>query len=111
MADEGERKGGLSSLWDNLTKGAQNALELARVGRLSPEVHAPYTVERRERVYKLRHYESNRAVSGLKMPLLLVPPLMVTAEVYDIDPEISTVTMLANSGVDVWVIDFGTPEN
>jgi putative long chain acyl-CoA synthase len=110
MAEHEERKGGLSSFWENLTKGAQNALELARVGRLSPEVHAPYTVVRRERVFKLRHYEGSGTPS-IKMPLLLVPPLMVTAEVYDIDPEISTVTMLANAGVDVWVIDFGIPEN
>ncbi len=110
MADEVERKGGLSSLWENLTKGAQNALELARVGRLSPEVHTPYTVVRRERVYKLRHYERNKAVAALDMPLLLVPPLMVTAEVYDIDPDISTVTMLTNAGVDVWLVDFGRPE-
>lgn len=110
MADEAERKSGLSSLWENLTKGAQNALELARVGRLSPEVHTPYTIVRRERVYKLRHYEPSKAVPKLDLPLLLVPPLMVTAEVYDIDPDISTVTMLGNAGVDVWVVDFGSPE-
>ena len=35
----------------------------------------------------------------------------VTAEVYDIDPEISTVTMLANAGVDTWMVDYGAPEN
>src|SRR6185436_17921231 len=106
----GEKRGGFGWFLENLTKGAQNALELARVGRLSPEVHAPYTVVRRERVYKLRHYERNKAAPSLDSPLLLIPPLMVTAEVYDIDPEISTVTMLANAGVDVWLVDFGTPE-
>ena len=51
MTDDAERGGRLGSLWTNLTKGAQNALEIARVGRLSPEVHAPYTVVRRERNY------------------------------------------------------------
>ncbi|MFT3921619.1 MAG: AMP-binding protein [Myxococcales bacterium] len=114
MGDEGERKSGLSSLWENLTKGAQNALELARVGRLSPEVHAPYTVARHERVFKLRRYERKSTAPKVSpevdLPLLLVPPLMVTAEVYDIDPEISTVTMLAEAGVDVWMVDFGIPE-
>ena len=110
MANGGERKGGLGSLWENLAKGAQNALELARVGRLSPEVHTPYTVVRRERVFRLRRYERNRSVPALDVPLLLVPPLMVAAEIYDIDPEISTVTMLGNSGVDVWMVDFGIPE-
>jgi putative long chain acyl-CoA synthase len=110
MTDGTERKRGWGSLWENLTKGAQNALELARVGRLSPEVHAPYTVVHRERMFKLRHYERNKSVPPIETPLLLVPPLMLTPEVYDMDPEISTVTMLTNAGVDTWVIDFGIPE-
>ncbi len=110
MTDDGERGGRLASLWDNLTKGAQNALEIARVGRLSPEVHAPFTVVRRERMYKLRHYGTSGATKTLEMPLLLVPPLMVTPEVYDIDPPISAVRMLEAQGLDVWVIDFGIPE-
>ncbi|MDB4990203.1 MAG: Polyhydroxyalkanoic acid synthase, partial [Myxococcaceae bacterium] len=99
-----------ASLWQNLTKGAQNALEIARVGRLSPEVHAPYTVVRRERIYKLRHYAKQDTAIKLDTALLLVPPLMVTPEVYDIDPPISAIRMLENQGVDVWVVDFGIPE-
>jgi putative long chain acyl-CoA synthase len=98
------------SLWQNLTQGAQNALEIARVGRLSPEVHAPYTVVRRERIYKLRHYNQRDCAIPLDTPLLLVPPLMVTPEVYDIDPPISAIRLLENHGVDVWVVDFGIPE-
>ncbi|HEY0991276.1 MAG TPA: alpha/beta fold hydrolase, partial [Kofleriaceae bacterium] len=43
-------------------------------------------------------------------PLLLVPPLMVTAEVYDISPDVSAVAFLQRAGVDVWVADFGVPE-
>lgn len=108
--DDGEPKGGLKGLWHNLTKGAQNALEIARVGRLSPEVHAPYTVVRTERVYKLRHYERSTTAQVLDAPVLLVPPLMLTAEIYDMDPSTSTVSVLAASGVDTWLIDFGTPE-
>jgi putative long chain acyl-CoA synthase len=110
MTDDGERGGRLASLWDNLTKGAQNALEIARVGRLSPEVHAPYTVVRRERMYKLRRYRTTGADKTLDFPLLLIPPLMVTPEIYDIDPPISAVRMLEAEGLDVWVVDFGIPE-
>ncbi len=101
---------GLSWIWENLTKGAQNALEIARVGRLSPEQHVPYTVVRRERVYKLRHYPRNPAVPAVDAPILLVPPLMVTAEIYDMDPTSSTVTQLTQAGVDTWIVDFGSPE-
>jgi putative long chain acyl-CoA synthase len=110
MSDDAERGGQLGSLWHNLTKGAQNALEIARVGRLSPEVHAPYTVVRRERNYKLRHYAKQPGGIPLDAPLLLVPPLMVTPEVYDIDPPISAIRLLEEAGVDVWVVDFGIPE-
>jgi len=111
MTDDAEHGGRLRSFWQNLTKGAQNALEIARVGRLSPEVHTPYRVVRRERVYKLRHYEPSPSASASPgAPLLLVPPLMVTAEIYDIDPAISAVKLLVHEGVDVWVVDFGIPE-
>jgi putative long chain acyl-CoA synthase len=110
MADEHDNAGALSRVLENLAKGAQNALEIARVGRLSPELHLPYTVVRRERVYKLRHYPRNPSVPAVDAPLLLVPPLMVTAEVYDMDPSTSTVTQLTQAGVDTWVVDFGSPE-
>ncbi len=35
---------------------------------------------------------------------------MVTAEVYDVAPDLSAVTALAAGGVDPWVVDFGAPE-
>ncbi len=114
MADDdqqdAQQPAGLSWLWENIAKGAQNALEIARVGRLSPEQHVPYTVVRRERVYKLRHYPRNPAVPAVDAPILLVPPLMVTAEIYDMDPASSTVTQLTQAGLDTWIIDFGSPE-
>ncbi len=110
MTDEREHPAGLAWLWDNLTKGAQNALEIARVGRLSPERHVPYTVVRRERVYKLRHYPRNPAAPAIDAPIVLVPPLMVTAEIYDMDPTSSTVTQLTQAGLDTWIVDFGSPE-
>jgi putative long chain acyl-CoA synthase len=108
--DSAEEPTGWSHLWEKLTKGTQNALEIARVGRLSPAQHVPYTVVRRERVYKLRHYPRNPAVPAIDTPMLLVPPLMLTAEIYDMDPANSTVTQLTQAGVDTWIVDFGSPE-
>ena len=44
-------------------------------------------------------------------PLLLVPPLMVASEVYDISPDVSAVALLSRrDGIDVWLVDFGAPE-
>jgi putative long chain acyl-CoA synthase len=110
MTYEAEQKRGFLGLWRNLSQGAQNALEIARVGRLSPEVHAPYSVVRREHIYKLRRYERSRSTPQVDAPLILVPPLMLTAEIYDMDPSTSTVSVLTAAGVDTWVVDFGVPE-
>lgn len=90
--------------------GARNALEIARFGRLTEPYHAPFHVVHQEGVFKLRRYDGRNPASALRTPILLVPPLMVTSEVYDIAPEISAVSALLRAGVDVWLCDFGSPE-
>lgn len=91
-----------------LSLGARNALEIARFGRLTEPYRAPYEVVSKSEVSELRRYASTREPSV--GPLLLVPPLMVTSEVYDIAPDISAVAALVEAGVDVWLCDFGIPE-
>ncbi|MGE3454597.1 MAG: alpha/beta fold hydrolase, partial [Kofleriaceae bacterium] len=89
----------------------QNALELARAGRLTAPYSAPFEVHHEERVYRLRHYpRAHSAPSAISKPLLLVPPLMVASEIYDISPEHSAVSFLSRAGADVWLVDFGAPE-
>ncbi len=61
-----------------------------------------------QRVYRLRHYLAGEEPSG--PPVLLVPPMMLAAEVYDVSPSTSAVTVLKRNGVDPWVVDFGAPE-
>jgi putative long chain acyl-CoA synthase len=85
----------------------QNALEIARAGRLTAPYGAAFEVIHEERVYRLRRYAGH---STFAEPLLLVPPLMVTSEVYDISPDVSAVGYLVSQGVDVWLVDFGAPE-
>jgi len=90
----------------------QNALEIARAGRLTAPYGAPFEVMHEERVYRLRRYERtpDPGVTPIAAPLLLVPPLMVASEVYDISPDTSAVAYLSRQGVDVWLVDFGAPE-
>src|SRR5262245_19408813 len=90
----------------------QNALEIARAGRLTAPYGAPFEIIHEERVYKLRRYERvpDEGVVPIATPLLLVPPLMVASEVYDISPDTSAVAYLTRQGVDVWLVDFGAPE-
>src|SRR5690606_5649746 len=90
-------------------RGAANALELVRKGHLADPYTAPYTVTHTGEHYRLRHYTTT-AVEAVSGPLLLVPPLMVTAEVYDVSPDTSAVAHLLHRGVDVWIVDFGAPE-
>ena len=92
---------------------AQNALEVARFGGLATdEQPSPYEVAAEHRVYRLRRYfptPHDRAERG--PPVLLVPPMMLAAEVYDVSPATSAVTLLHEHGADPWVVDFGAPEH
>src|SRR5947209_6092422 len=90
---------------------AQNALEVARFGGLTTdEEPSPYEVVSEQRVYRLRRYYAG-AASVAGPPVLLVPPMMLAAEVYDVSPNTSAVTILREHGVDPWVVDFGAPEH
>ena len=90
----------------------QNALEIARAGRLTAPYGAPFEVVHEEKVYRLRRYEKAPDPDTVPVgaPLLLIPPLMVASEVYDISPDVSAVAFLSRKGVDVWLCDFGAPE-
>jgi putative long chain acyl-CoA synthase len=91
---------------------AQNALEVARFGGLNTgEEPSPYEVVGEHRVYRLRHYHGDANATGKAgPPILLVPPMMLAAEVYDVSPATSAVSILHEHGADPWVVDFGAPE-
>jgi putative long chain acyl-CoA synthase len=98
-----------------LSAAAQNALEVARFGGLdTDEQPSPYEVLAEERVYKLRRYyrgSNGGGPAGAGPAVLLVPPMMLAAEIYDVSPATSAVTLLHENGVDPWVVDFGAPEH
>ena len=66
----------------------------------------------RDKFLRLRRYtaleEDSTAYNHI--PILMIPPLMVTSQVYDIAPALSAVKLLKNAGFDVWLTDFGVPE-
>ncbi len=83
-------------------------LELVRFGRLGQPYGAPFELVDQGPHHRLRAYATCADPSG---PVaLLVPPLMVTSEVYDIEPEFSAVALLGRLGVRPFVVDFGAPE-
>src|SRR5579872_2316024 len=90
-----------------LSAAAQNALEVARFGGLvTDERSAPYEIAAEHRVYKLRRYYGEEG-PGEGPAIVLVPPLMLAAEIYDVAPSTSAVTILHEHGIDPWVVDFG----
>ena len=96
-------------LAERLGATARNALEVAVQGGLTvDEEFSPYRIAARHATYRLRHYYPDRDDAG--PPVVLVPPLMVSTEVYDVSPETSAARILAEAGADPWVVDFGAPE-
>jgi putative long chain acyl-CoA synthase len=89
---------------------AQNALEVIRFGGLETgEEPAPFEVVAERPVYRLRRYFPDGAPVD-RPTILLVPPLMLSAEVYDVSPLASAVSILDQQGTAPFVVDFGAPE-
>ncbi len=93
---------------------AQNGLEVIRFGGLSTdEESSPYEVTERKRMYRLRHYfpgsDAADPANTSGPVAVLVPPLMVSADVYDVNAEGGAVGILNRAGIDCWVVDFGSP--
>jgi putative long chain acyl-CoA synthase len=90
---------------------AQNAFEVARFGGLETgDEQSPYEIVAERPVYRLRRYFAGGPGPEPGPPVLLVPPMMLATEVYDVSPNSSAVAVLREHGVDPWVVDFGAPE-
>ncbi len=80
------------------------------MGQLAPDYHAPFEVVDRDAMHRLRRYAGPGPAKD-RIPVVLIPPLMVTSDVYDVAPDTSAVTTLAERGMDPFVVDFGSPED
>lgn len=91
----------------------RNVAEVVRFGGLqTEEADSPFEIVTAQPTYRLRRYfpDPGRDAPGeSRPPILLVPPLMMTAEVWDVSPDTSAVAALHAAGVDTWVVDFGDP--
>jgi putative long chain acyl-CoA synthase len=89
----------------------QNGLEVVRFGGLDTgEEHAPYDVAASGHNYRLRRYFTGDGPATGRPAALLVPPMMLAAEVWDVAPASSAVRSLHALGIDPWVVDFGAPD-
>jgi len=89
---------------------ARDALALSRVGTAEVAAHrAPYAVVGRGAEYRLRRYFPDVPPTGA--PALLVAPLVLTGEVWDLTSDVSAVQRLADRGVDPWVVELAPPRD
>lgn len=93
---------------------AQNGLEVLRLGGLETgTVPSPFQVVESVPMYKLRRYfppDNRPGQPPAGPPVLLVHPMMMSANMWDVTRAEGAVGILHAAGLDPWVIDFGSPD-
>jgi putative long chain acyl-CoA synthase len=99
---------------ERLMATAQNGLEVLRLGGLETgSTPSPSQVVESVPMYKLRRYfppDSRPGQPQAGPPVLLVHPMMMSANMWDVTREDGAVGILHAAGLDPWVIDFGSPD-
>ncbi|MGA9491450.1 MAG: AMP-binding protein [Mycobacterium sp.] len=96
---------------DQLGAVAMNAAQLLMHGGFETgEKGSPFEVVTKEPMYRLRHYFPDSDSTG-RPAMVLIPPMMFVADVYDVSSTSSAVSVLHEHGIDPWVVDFGAPEH
>lgn len=89
----------------------QNGLEVLRFGGFQTGARpSPFQTVERCDMYRLRRYFPDSANQPARPPVILVPPMMVSANVFDVTRDQGAVGVLHDLGVDPWVVDFGSPD-
>lgn len=89
---------------------AQNGLEVLRLGGLETgTVASPSQIVESVPMYKLRRYFPPDSRPG-QPPVLMVHPMMMSADMWDVTRDEGAVGILHAHGLDPWVIDFGEPD-
>jgi putative long chain acyl-CoA synthase len=93
---------------------AQNGLEVLRYGGLETgAVPSPFQIIQSVPMYRLRRYFPPDARPGAERPgppVLMVHPMMMSADMWDVTRDDGAVGILHKAGIDPWVIDFGSPD-
>ncbi|WP_099194163.1 acyl-CoA synthetase [Mycobacterium innocens] len=99
---------------ERLVATAQNGLEVLRLGGLETgSVPSPSQIVESVPMYKLRRYfppDTRPGHAPVGAPVLMVHPMMMSADMWDVTREDGAVGILHARGLDPWVIDFGSPD-
>jgi len=93
---------------------AQNGLEVLRYGGLETgAVPSPFQIIEAVPMYRLRRYfppDTRPGAPPAGPPVLMVHPMMMSADMWDVTRDAGAVGILHAAGIDPWVIDFGSPD-
>ena len=99
---------------ERLVATAQNGYEVARFGGLETgAVPSPFQIVESTPMYKLRRYfppDNRPGRAQVGPPVLMVHPMMMSANMWDVTKEDGAVGILHAAGLDTWVIDYGSPD-
>ncbi|MCC9180416.1 MULTISPECIES: acyl-CoA synthetase [Mycolicibacterium] len=99
---------------ERLLATAQNGLEVLRYGGLETgAVPSPFQIIQSVPMFRLRRYFPPDARPGAPdpgPPVLMVHPMMMSADMWDVTRDDGAVGILHAAGIDPWVIDFGSPD-
>jgi len=89
----------------------RTGVEVLRFGGLQTGSRpSPFQIMERCDMYRLRRYFPDGANDPSRPPVVLVPPMMMSANVFDVTRDQGAVGVLHDLGVDPWVVDFGSPD-
>jgi len=96
---------------DRIVATTRTGVEVLRFGGLQTGSRpSPFQIVERCDMYRLRRYFPDGANDPLRPPVVLVPPMMMSANVFDVTRDQGAVGVLHDLGVDPWVVDFGSPD-
>lgn len=99
---------------ERLVATAQNGLEVLRYGGLETgSVPSPCQIVESVPMYRLRRYfppDTRPGAAPAGSPVLMVHPMMMSADMWDVTRDDGAVGILHAAGIDPWVIDFGSPD-
>lgn len=99
---------------ERLVATAQNGLEVLRFGGLETgAVPSPFQLIQNVPMYRLRRYfppDVRPGAAPAGPPVLMVHPMMMAADMWDVTRDDGAVGILHKAGIDPWVIDFGSPD-
>ena len=86
-----------------------NGLEILLKKDIRPDVNRNKKLLYQEKYLTLYKYIP-RTEKAYEVPVILVPPLMTTTDVFDLSPSHSLASTLLDNGYSVYLVDFGKPE-